>query len=310
MISFASNSEGLIAKKTTSEALRPATFSFDREGRVAKFHEQVFMLICLCSAIIPILLMIWLLGQTILIGFSRIDLDFLSGFPSRFAKNAGILPALVGSLYLMGLTGLMALPLGVCSAIYLEEYAQESWFKKLIEINVSNLAGVPSIIFGILGLELFVRAMRLGPSILAGSLTLALLSLPIVITASREAIKSIPTHLKEASFALGATRLSVIRRVILPLAMPQIITGAILSMARAIGESAPIIVIGAASFIAFLPNSPMSEFSAMPLQIFQWVERPQREFLENASAAIVVLLMILILFNALAAWLRHKHEKN
>lgn len=281
-----------------------------KDVRRAKTIERGFETLCFLAVVIPLIILAWLIIDTCIVGVKRIDLDFILGFPSRFPQTAGILPALLGTFYLMLLTTLIAIPLGIAAAIYLEEYARDSWHKNLIELNITNLAGVPSIIFGLLGLELFVRGMHLGPSLIAGALTLSLLILPVVITASRESLKTVPNTLIEAGLALGATKLSVIIRVVLPLAMSQIITGAILSIARAIGESAPIIMIGAATYLAYVPQSPFSEFSALPLQIFQWVERPNKGFLENASAAIVVLLAIFAIFNIAAALLRSRQEKN
>ena len=279
------------------------------EERRAAFKEQVFRGLCFLATILPLCFLSWLLADTFIRGFARLNFDFLTGLPSRFAHKAGILPGLVGTLSLMLLTTVIAIPLGICAAVYLEEYAKDSWLKKLIELNVSNLAGVPSIIYGLLGLELFVRMMNLGPSLLAGALTMSLLILPVVITSTRESLKTVPSHLREAGLALGASKLSVIRRVVLPLAMSQIITGAILSISRAVGESAPLIVLGAATYLAFVPLGVMGEFSALPLQIFHWVERPQAAFVDNAAAAIIVLLIILALFNGVAAWLRQHHEK-
>lgn len=272
--------------------------------------EKIFAHLCFLATVIPLGVLAWLIGNTVLIGIKRLDWAFLTGYPSRFAHEAGILPALVGTLYLMLLTAVIAIPIGILAAIYLEEYAQDSLIKKLIELNVANLAGVPSIIFGLLGLEIFVRALHLGPSLLAGALTLSLLILPVVITAARESLKTVPHTMREAGLALGGTRFSVTLRVVLPMAISQILTGVVLALARAIGESAPLIVIGAATYIAFVPQSPLSEFSALPLQIFQWVERPQPEFVNNASAAIVVLLIVMIFFNTIAAWLRHTKEHN
>jgi phosphate transport system permease protein len=280
-----------------------------KEERRAKLIENTFAILCLLAIVLPLIILAWLITDTAIVGIRRIDFNFITGLPSRFAESAGILPALVGTFYLMILTAIIALPIGIGAAVYLEEYAKDSFYKELIELNITNLAGVPSIIFGLLGLELFVRFMHLGPSLIAGALTLSLLILPVVITAARESLKTVPNTLREAGIALGATRLSVIFRVVLPLSMSQIITGAILSLARAIGESAPIIVIGAATYLAYVPESPLSDFSALPLQIFQWVERPQRGFLQNASGAIVVLLIILAVFNGAAAWLRHRQEK-
>jgi phosphate transport system permease protein len=271
--------------------------------------ENLFKSICLFATLIPLGLLFWLLADTFIRGFGRLNFSFLINLPSRFAHKAGILPALVGTLSLMLLTTVIAIPLGICAAVYLEEYAKDSWLKRLIELNVSNLAGVPSIIYGLLGLELFVRLFNLGPSLLAGALTMSLLILPVIITSTRESLKTVPLNLREAALALGATKLSVIRRVVIPLAMSQIITGAILALSRAIGESAPLIVIGAATYLAFVPLGVLSEFSALPLQIFHWVERPQKAFVDNAAAAIIVLLAILALFNGAAALLRQHHEK-
>lgn len=279
------------------------------EQKRADIAELVFKNMCLLATFLPLAVLGWLISDTVLRGLKRLNFSFITGLPSRFAHSAGIFPSLMGSFYLMILTALIALPLGICAAVYLEEYAKDSWYKRLIELNVTNLAGVPSVIFGILGLELFVRTLGLGPSLLAGALSLSLLILPVIITASRESLKTVPNNLREAGLALGATKLSIIVRVVLPLSMPQIITGAILSLSRAIGESAPIIVIGAASYLAFVPTSVMSEFSALPLQIFQWVQRPEQDFVDNAAAAIVVLLIVLAIFNGLAAWLRHQQEK-
>lgn len=272
--------------------------------------ERFFSLCCFLACMIPLVVLAWLLSDTAIVGIKRIDLNFLLGFPSRFAHQAGILPALLGTFFLLLLTSIFAIPVGVGSAIYLEEYSKDSFIKRLIELNVANLAGVPSVIFGLLGLEIFVRAMKLGPSLLAGALTLSLLILPVVITASREALKMVPNTMREAGLALGGNQFLVILRVVLPLSWSQILTGIVLALARAIGESAPLIVLGAATYIAFVPTGPLSEFSALPLQIFQWVERPKQDFVDNASAAIVVLLIILIFFNGVATWLRHRQERN
>lgn len=279
------------------------------EQKRAWWIEQIFKVICLLATIFPLAILVLLLLDTLIRGVIRLNWDFIIGIPSRFPLEAGIFPSLVGTFYLMILTALIALPLSVFAAIYLQEYSSETWLKKIIELNVTNLAGVPSVIFGLLGLELFVSVMGLGPSLLSGALTLSLLIMPVVITAARESLKTVPDNLREAGYALGATKLSVILRVVIPLSMSQIITGAILSLSRAIGESAPIIVIGAATYIAFVPNTIMSEFSALPLQIFQWVQRPQSGFVNNAAAAIVVLLLVLAVFNGFAAWLRHQQEK-
>ncbi|MEE9488074.1 MAG: phosphate ABC transporter permease PstA, partial [Candidatus Brocadiales bacterium] len=211
--------------------------------------------------------------------------------------------------YLILLTGVIAFPLGVGAAIYLEEYAGKNWFNKLVEVNIANLAGVPSIIYGLLGLEVFVRAMRMDRSLLAGACTLALLVLPMIIIASREAMRTIPISIREASFAVGATRWETIKYHVLPLAFPGILTGTILALSRAIGEAAPLIAIGALTYVAFLPDGPLSPFSALPIQIFNWISRPQKGFAENAAAASIVLLVVLLLMNGVAIWLRNKYQK-
>jgi phosphate transport system permease protein len=235
--------------------------------------------------------------------------DFVTGYPSRRAERAGILPALVGSLMLIGLTAFLALPVGVGAAIYLEEYGKRSKVAGLIEINIANLAGVPSVIYGLLGLGLFVRGLGLGRSVLAGAATLALLVLPIVIMSSREALRTVPLALREACYALGSTRWQAIRRVVLPTAMPGILTGAILSLSRAIGETAPLIVVGALTYVTFLPDSINAPFTALPIQIFNWVSRPQPEFLVNAAAGIVVLLATMLVLNTLAILLRNRLQR-
>jgi phosphate transport system permease protein len=274
-----------------------------------KLSEHLFHGICLLATILPLAILAWLLADTIASGLSRISLDFIFGYPSRFADKAGIFPSLVGSLFLLLLTSLIALHIGIASAIYLEEYARDNFFRRIVEVNIANLAGVPSVIIGLLGLEIFVRIFGLGNSLIAGACTLSLLILPVIVTAAREALKTVPNQLREAAFALGASKLSVVIRIVLPLSLSQILTGAILSISRAMGESAPLIVVGAATYLAFLPDSVFSDFSALPLQIFHWVQRPQQGFADNAAGAIIVLLIMLACFNGLAAWLRHRSEK-
>jgi phosphate transport system permease protein len=242
-------------------------------------------------------------------GVGRLRWSFLTSFPSRKPEQAGILSALVGTVYMMILTGIFALPVGVGAAIYLEEYAKRHWLSRVIELNIANLAGVPSIIYGLLGLEVFVRAMAFDRSLLSGSLTMALLILPIIIISSREAIRTVPPSIREASYALGASRWQTIWYQVLPLAFPGILTGSILAFSRAIGEAAPLITIGALTYIAFLPDSLLAPFTAMPIQIFNWVSRPQKGFHENAAAAIIVLLVVLLLMNALAVYLRQRYQK-
>ncbi|MBI5747367.1 MAG: phosphate ABC transporter permease PstA [Nitrospirae bacterium] len=271
--------------------------------------ERIFLSLSFLALIVVLSSLIVLIIDVIADGHSRLSLQFLTGFPSRKPEEAGILVPLVGSIYMIILTGLFALPLGIGAAIYLEAYAPKNWFSSLVELNIANLAAVPSIIYGLLGLELFVRMMGLGRSLIAGALTMALLLQPVIIIVSREAIRSIPISIWEASFALGATRWQTIRHQILPLAMPGIMTGAILSFSRAIGETAPLITMGALTYIAFLPDGIFSPFTVLPIQIFNWVSRPQKGFMVNAAAGIIILLIILILLNSLAVWLRNKFQR-
>jgi phosphate transport system permease protein len=242
-------------------------------------------------------------------GAGRLSWTFLTSYPSRIPERAGILPALVGSVYLIGLTALLGVPIGVGAALYLEEYGGRSRIARLIEINISNLAAVPSIIYGLLGLGLFVRALRFERSLLAGGATLALLVLPVVILSTREALRAIPKSLREGSYALGATQWQTIWRQVLPIALPGILTGLILSMSRAIGETAPLVTIGALTYIPFVPDSIWSPFTALPIQIFNWVSRPQIEFAANAAAGIIVLLVVLLAMNASAIWLRDRYQR-
>lgn len=232
---------------------------------------------------------------------------FLTGRPSRIPGRAGIWPAIAGSLWVMGLTGLISVPLGVASALYLEEYAEDGWFLQVIQINIANLAGVPSVIYGILGLALFVRFVALGSSVIAGALTLGLLILPIIIISTQEALRSIPSGIREAAFALGATRSQVIWSHVLPAAAPGILTGVILSLSRAIGETAPLIMVGAAGMV-MAPSSITDPFTVLPIQIFNWTARPQDEFQGLAAAAIVVLMVLLFTMNLSAILLRNYFE--
>ena len=242
-------------------------------------------------------------------GLARIDMDFLKNFPSRKPERAGILPAIVGTMWIMGITAAISFPVGVGAAIYLEEYAKKNRLTKIIEVNRTNLAGVPSIIYGLLGLTLFARALSLERSLLTGALTLTLLILPIIITATREALRAVPFSIREASFALGATPWQTISRQVLPSALPGVLTGLILALSRAIGETAPLIAIGALTYIAFLPESLFDPFTVMPIQIFNWVSRPQHGFATNAAAAIIVLLVMTLVMNAIAIYLRHRFAK-
>ena len=239
-------------------------------------------------------------------GVGRLSWQFLTSYPSRRPEGAGILPALAGSVFVISLTAVLAIPLGVAAAIHLEEYGGRGKLARLIEINISNLAGVPSIIYGLLGLGLFVRMLGMGRSVLAGACILGLLILPVVILATREALRAVPKSLREASYALGATKWQTIWHQVLPAAAPGILTGLILALSRAIGETAPLITIGALTYVPFVPSDIWSPFTVLPIQIFNWVSRPQAAFGENAAAAIVVLLALLLVMNGAAIVLRDR----
>ena len=271
--------------------------------------DRVFRGCAILALLVAVGTLATLLIDVLIDGAGRLSWQFLSSYPSRKPEQAGALSAIIGTLYMMGLTAVFAFPIGTAAAIYLEEYARRNWFARIIEINIANLAGVPSIIYGLLGLELFVRTMGFDRSLLAGSLTMALLVLPIVIISSREALRTVPPSIREASYALGASRWQTIWNQVLPLAMPGILTGSILAFSRAIGEAAPLITIGALTYIAFLPDSLLSPFTALPIQIFNWVSRPQAGFHVNAAAAILVLLIVLLLMNAAAVYLRQRYQK-
>lgn len=272
--------------------------------------ERAFVALCLVATLLPIGILLLLVGDVFIDAIPRLSWDFITGFPSRKWEEAGILPGLVGSIALVVLTAVIALPLGVGSAIYLEEYANQSRFAQVVEVNIANLAGVPSIIYGLLGLEIFVRTLSLGRSLIAGALTLALLVLPVVILSTREALRTIPDSLREGALALGATRWTTIRTVVLPQAMPGILTGAILAVSRAMGETAPLIIVGALTFVTFLPDGIDAPFTALPIQIFNWVSRPQAGFATDAAAGIVVLMVTLLGLNTVAIVLRIRLRRN
>jgi len=244
-------------------------------------------------------------------GVGKLSWDFVTSFPSSLPSRAGIQSPLVGTIYLMVLVALITVPIGVGAALYLEEYADRTrWHNRLIELNIQNLAAVPSIVYGILGLAFLVRGpIGLGRALLAGALTLSLLVLPIVIIASREAIRAVPPSIREGALALGATRWQTIWRQVLPSAVPGIATGSILALSRAIGETAPLILIGAIVFVPFNPSGLMDQFTALPIQIFNWTSRPQAEFKLLAAAAILVLLALLLTMNAFAIWLRNRYQR-
>jgi phosphate transport system permease protein len=260
----------------------------------------------LCLALAALGALIW---DVLADGAGRLSWDFIRGFASRRPSQAGIWHALTGSIFVIFVTAALAVPIGIGAAIYLEEYGGRSAAARLIEINITNLAAVPSIIYGLLGLGLFVRTMGLGRSVLAGGATLALLVLPVVILSTREALRAVPKSIREGSYALGATKWQTIWNQVLPVAMPGILTGLILALSRAIGETAPLITIGAVTYMAFAPSSVWSPFTVLPIQIFNWVSRPQVEFHANAAAAIIVLLALLMTMNAGAIWLRDRYQR-
>ncbi len=288
-----------------------------------KRYDALFALVGVLALMIGVLTFAALFADMAIKGAGRLDWDFFTSFPSRRAGQAGILSAWVGSTLVMLVTAFFAVPLGVAAGVYLEEYARKNWVTDLIEINITNLAGVPSIVYGLLALGLFVYQFGFGQSILSAGLTLALLILPVVIVATREAIRSIPQVIREGSYALGATRWQTVRYHILPYSSAGILTGIIIGMARAIGETAPIITIGALTFIAFLPPAPLqagapflsfewllSPFTVMPIQMFNWTSRPEAAFQTNAAAAGFVLVAMTLAMNALAIWLRYRLRRN
>jgi phosphate transport system permease protein len=243
-------------------------------------------------------------------GAARLSWQFLTSLPSRRAGEAGIFTALVGSIYIISLTTALAIPFGIAAALYLEEYGGRGRMSRIIEINIANLAGVPSIIYGLLGLGLFVRTFGMGRSLLAGACTLAVLVLPVVILATREAVRAVPSTIREGSYALGATKWQTIWHQVLPAAFPGVLTGVILALSRAIGETAPLITIGALTYIPFVPDSIWSQFTVLPIQVFNWISRPQAAFAENAAAGIIVLLVLLLAMNAVAIVLRDRFRRS
>ena len=287
-----------------------ATAPLGRNLPIRRRLGGLFHAVFLIATFTGVVLLAVLLAEVIQNGIPWLTGSFFTNFPSRFPDQAGIRAALWGTIWLIGLTALFSIPVGVGAAIYLEEYAGRSWFNTLIEINIANLAGTPSIVYGILGLAIFVRWMALGRSVLAGALTMSLLILPVTIIASREALRAVPNSIRLAAFALGATKWQTIRAHVLPAALPGIMTGIILALSRAIGETAPLIMIGALTFVAFTPAGPMDEFTALPIQIFNWASRPQREFYGVAAAGILVLLGVLLTMNAAAIWIRHRSQRS
>ncbi|MBI4543925.1 MAG: phosphate ABC transporter permease PstA [Gemmatimonadetes bacterium] len=277
--------------------------------RLRRLLGSAFAALCLAATAVGLVVLAALLVDVWRDGARHLSWDFLNSFPSRRPAQAGIKPALVGSLWVLGLTAAFSFPIGVATGIWLVEYAPNNRLTRFIQLNIANLAGVPSIVYGILGLALLVRAAAMGRSILAGSLTLALLILPVIIIAAQEAVRAVPNSIRLGAYALGATRWQAIRHQVLPLALPGILTGTILALSRAVGEAAPLLMIGALAFVPFLPRGPMDQFTALPIQIFNWVSRPQAAFHERAAAAILVLLAVLLTLNAAAIVLRNRYSK-
>ncbi|MFJ7975056.1 phosphate ABC transporter permease PstA [Peribacillus sp. JNUCC 23] len=271
--------------------------------------NRVFKGLFFLSTLFGLLVLGVLFYRIITQGIGYINLDFFQNFASRRPEDAGIKAAFIGTIWLMIVVAPVSLILGVGTAIYLEEYAKKNKFTSFIKLNISNLAGVPSIVFGLLGLTIFVRALALERSVLAAGLTMSLLVLPVIIVASQEAIRSVPKELREASFAMGATKWQTVLKVVLPAAIPGILTGGILALSRAIGETAPLIVIGIPMFVAFLPKTIMDTFTVLPMQIYNWTSRPQAEFQDVAAAGILVMLVLLILMNSIAVFIRNHFQK-
>ena len=274
-----------------------------------RFKDKLFSVTGIISTMVGLILLGIFMGDIIIEGIHRISWDFLINLPSRRPERAGIYTAMMGTVWILLITTIISFPIGVAAGIHLEEYSKKGRLSKILEINISNLAGVPSIIYGLLGLEVFVRIMGLGPTVLAGSMTLSLLILPIVIVATRESIKAVPQSIKDASFALGASKWQTTYFQVLPASMGGILTGVILALSRAVGEAAPLIVVGALAYVPFAPKTPMDEFSVLPIQIFNWISRPQHGFIINAAAAIIVLLFITFLMNGIAIYLRNRWQK-
>lgn len=278
---------------------------------IASRHRKARLFRLLCAGVtwMGAALLAILLIQVTVDGIKWLDYQFLTSFPSRFPYKAGVKSALVGTLWLIVMIAMVSIPIGVATALYLEELSRKGKLAKVIEINISNLAGVPSIVYGIIGLAIFVRGLGLERSLISGALTMSLLILPVIIIASREAIKTVPMSIRLAAYALGATRWQTAWAHVLPASFPGILTGVILALSRAIGETAPLIMIGALTYVAFLPEGPMDSFTALPIQIFNWVSRPQQEFHELAAGGIIVLLIVLLTMNATAIFIRQKTEK-
>jgi phosphate transport system permease protein len=274
-----------------------------------RIKGRLLLAAAIIAVSLSLLSLVALLADSFTDGLTYLSWNFLTSYPSRFPDKAGILPSLLGTIWIMGLTALFSFPLGVFAAIYLEEYAKKNRVTELIQLNIANLAGVPSIVYGLLGLGLFVEALALGRVILAGALTMSLLILPVIIITSREAIRSVPRSYREGAFALGASRWQVTRQIVLPEAFPGILTGTILALSRAIGEAAPMIAIAALAYVRFVPTTPFDRFTVMPIQIYNWINMPRTEFRELAATGIIILLIVLLAMNSVAILIRNKYQK-
>jgi phosphate transport system permease protein len=282
---------------------------FNRRHRRRQLTARAFAVCCCAATLLCLLMLLLLVCKVFSDGMAWLDWEFLTNLPSRHPARAGVKTALAGSLWLTGLTAVISLPVGIGAAVYLEEYAAGSRWKQLVQINIANLAGVPSIVYGILGLAVFVQLMAMGSSVMAGALTLSLVVLPIIILATQEALRGVPDSIRHASYALGATRWQTVWCQVLPAATPGIMTGVILALSRAVGEAAPLVAVGAMAYVPFVPSSPSDQFTALPIQIFNWAARPQAEFHQIAGAAIIVLLAVLVCINILAVAVRHHYGK-
>ena len=288
----------------------PLEANFGQRSRISrKISSVAFAALAIGATAFGVTALALLLFTIARDGVSHVTRDFLTSFPSRKPELAGAKPALLGTLWVMGFTSLFSIPLGVGAAIYLEEFAPRNWLTRVIEINISTLAGVPSVVYGLMGLALFVDGAQMGRSIIAAACTLTLLILPIIIVASREGLRSVPVSMREAAMALGSTKWQAIWHQVLPAGMPAVLTGVILALGRAIGETAPLVAIGAFAFVLFVPTSPTDSFTVLPIQVFSWLSYPIRGFQENAAAGIVVLLVVLLLLNSVAVALRHMYGK-
>jgi phosphate transport system permease protein len=280
-----------------------------RRLQARHFASRAMRIVFMLTAWFGVFMLVVLLWDVAKDGLQYLDWQFLDSFPSRRPARSGIKAAIAGTAWLITLTGLTAIPIGIAAALYLEEYAAKNRLNRFIEINIANLAGVPSIVYGILGLVLFVRGLDFGRTLWAGAATMALLVLPTIILAAREAIKAVPDSIRQAAYAVGATRWQATRHHVLPSALPGILTGIILAMSRALGETAPIIMIGALTYVRFLPKGPDDAFTTLPIQIYNWAARPQAEFHGVAAAGIIVLLVVLLLMNSVAVVIRYRAER-